>query len=476
MKEFVRNSFPRFFAVARRVKDQLFIEGRVIRQVGPRILLDRFVRTPANWQEQLPLQKPLRREIQGLELAIPEDLAGYLRSNHLPYSEGGHTIYLPPETIAQSPFAPLAAYYPAGAGLKVMKNPGGPADSDYVYGEGHSEIHRRLTYDHAHLTLVANTLHLHGLGPRLYDLLELRVGERVWTAYVVEHCGGRTPTMQECEVAMTRLRELDRCGLLKVCAPGGFGHMDFACPDCNGNALVDAETGAFRYFDFQNFLLSGYGDYLETLALEAATDTHFGQQSLLRGGRYLYQSVPGVGLAAKRSIEDRVALFRTLLQESGCSVEGKLVLDVGCNIGMMLGQYLKMGAAWVHGWDMEIVAQHAAKLLLALGCTRFSLTPGKILVDQTVESDLPVHTHHMLDGCVISYLAIRGHVGWLQALRRVPWSFMIYEGHEADTDEDFESHMTTLRSHCAFHVAAKRIYEDGDCIARPLAILVREVQ
>lgn len=274
---------------------------------------------------------------------------------------------------------------------------------------------------------------------------------------------------------MERLRELERCGPLKVCAPGGYAHMDFTCPDCNGNALVDAQSGAFRYFDFQNFLLNGYGGYLETLALEAGADTHFGQQSLLRGGRYLYQSVPGVGLPAKRNIEDRVALFRTLLQEGGCSVEGRLVLDVGCNVGMMLGQYLKMGAAWVHGWDIEIVAQHANRLLLALGCTRFSLSPGQITVDQSVESDLPVHTHHMLDGCVISYLAIRGHVGWLKALRRVPWSFMIYEGHEAESEEDFEDHMTALRSHCAFHIAAKRTYEDGECKARPLALLVRSV-
>lgn len=474
IKELVRRNFPRFFNAARRAKDQFLVEVRVIRQVGFRVLFQKGTARSEHWTKELPLQRPLRRQVDGITVTSPAKLRDQLMSDGLAVPEGGHTIYLSPEVIAKTQFSVVLNNYPTDAGLKIIKNVGGVADTDYVHGGDYSRLHRKLTHSHGLLSTVANVLHIEGLGPRLYDLLELQVGDNVWTAYVVKHCEGRAPTVTECENAMSSLRALERRHVLKLSAPGGYDHMDFCCPDCNGNALVEEKTGKFNYVDFQNLLLVNYGRYLEELALAAGADTHFGQKSILRGGRYLYQSIPAVSLAAKRNINDRGAAFVELLRAGKCSVENRLVIDIGCNIGMMIGQYLKMGAAWVHGWDKKTVIAHTEKLLFALGCTRFSLTGGEIRSNQSLETDLPVSARPLLEGCVISYLAIRGHVGWLEALGRVPWCFMIYEGHEGESDTDFEAHMAALKDICNFYIAARRIYEDGDCVARPLAILVRE--
>jgi hypothetical protein len=150
------------------------------------------------------------------------------------------------------------------------------------------------------------------------------------------------------------------------------------------------------------------------------------------------------------------------------------VLDFGCNVGMMIGQYLKLGSIWCHGWDRAQITPHTEKLLLALGCTRFSTTGGDISKDQPVEEDLPAFLHSHLDGCVISYLAVRAHIGWLDALGRLPWSFLIYEGHEGETVDHFHTDLEQLRALTDFEIGAVNQYVDGDSDERTIAILIRK--
>jgi hypothetical protein len=162
------------------------------------------------------------------------------------------------------------------------------------------------------------------------------------------------------------------------------------------------------------------------------------------------------------------------MDEAGVSVEDRLVLDVGCNVGMMLAQYLALGARWCHGWDRAFVTPHTERLLHALGCTRFSLTGGDITAAQPLDADVPEFLRPALDGCVVSYLAVRGHLGWLDALARLPWSFLIYEGHEHDTAADFANYMTQLRQLTPCRVAATGTYRDGDSEERTVAIISSE--
>ena len=70
----------------------------------------------------------------------------------------------------------------------------------------------------------------------------------------------------------------------------------------------------------------------------------------LRGGKYLYQSIPGMHLGM-RMIDKRWELFRRLLTEAGAGFDGNVVFDIGCNMGMMIHSALAEGARWGVGWD-----------------------------------------------------------------------------------------------------------------------------
>jgi len=112
-------------------------------------------------------------------------------------------------------------------------------------------------------------------------------------------------------------------------------------------------------------------------------------------------------------------------------------------------------------------------MLLALGCTRFSTTGGDISSAQPMEENVPAFLRPALAGCALSYLAVREHIGWLDALARVPWSFIIYEGHEGETQADFDEHMREFKAMADFRVGSFSFYTDGDSDRRPVAILVK---
>jgi hypothetical protein len=464
---------PRLYWLACSIKFRLTIETQLVRRVGLIQLFGKGLRIGTHWQKVLPIQEPRRFSTESLGFHTHGGMMEFLDANNIRFHEGGHTIYLPPGSARQV-FGELMENYPEHAGLKIVKNPGTARES-YVFS-GHTKIswiHRSLTYSHRHLVLVAGLLSSRGVGPRLFDLLELKIGGEIVTAYVVAHIDGRQPTIAECDEGIGRLRTLEKQKVLKVIAPDGFDDSDFTCPSCNGNALVDA-SGGFRYVDFQNFHFVDYGSYLKKVARLAQQASHFGDQSLLRGGRYLYQTVPGVRLHGKRNTERRELEFRGLLEDAGLSVNDKVVLDFGCNIGMMIGLYLKLGAAWCHGWDLPNVIEHTETVLLALGCTRFSTTGVKMEPGRDVEADLAPFLKDRLEGCVISYLAVRENLGWLDSLSKIPWGLLLYESHEHETRSEFESDLAQLAQSVSFETRATRVYQDGDCDPRFLALLVRE--
>jgi len=466
--------FPEPYFFLGKLRDQFSSEYRVAKRIGIQTLLEKAIGAPAPWQEVLPVQSARRISVPNLDLPKLEPFLTELESLGLPYSTGGHAVYLPPETVEKTAFRELLNYYPGNAGLKIVKHPGGLSESVYVYkGEGESRLHLKLIHNLRHLTLVANLLHVNGVGPRLHDLVELDCNNCLWTAFVVEHIANPVTSMEVCENGIKTIRALEQRNLVKIILPSGFDDEEFQCPDCSGNAFMTVD-GQFRYIDFQNFSLTRYGTYLKSVALDAAEASHFGDKSLLRGGRYLYQSVPGVPLAGKRNVKKRVEALVDLMNTAGVSVENRLVLDIGCNVGMMMAQYLKLGALWCHGWDQEVVVPHTEKLLYALGCTRFSTTGGVITQSIDLQQGLASHLKPHLKGCVVSYLAVRGHINWLEALQGIPWAFMIYEGHEGETDEQSHRYLEEFKKNVPFRIAAQGEYADGDSGRRTVAVLMKD--
>ena len=468
--------FPRLHYFAGSALYKVMIEYRLIRRVGLFKLISETFKVTPRWQEILPLQTPQRLIIPGLNFSGADDLLRYIASIRAPNSQGGHTIYLPPSFIRQSSFRTLLERYPPDAGLKIVKSPGGVDDGRYYHDslKRISLLHKRLIHNHRHLSLVANLLFSKGVGPRLYDLVELQFGAHVCTAYVVRHVDGRVPSTEECEAGVKNIRDLENQGLVKVTIPHGFEDDEFECPSCANNAFID-QNGKFNYVDFQNFLLTNYQSFLRSVAVRAREASHFGDPAILRGGRYLYQSVPGVNLPAKRDIAVRATAITWLMDQAGVSVKDRLILDVGCNIGMMIAEYLKLGAKWGHGWDREQIIPHTERLLLALGCTRFSTSSGEITQSRRIEEDIPDFLRPALDGCAISYLSVHAYFGWLDSLAHIPWAFLIYEGHQRETKEDFDKYMKELKNVVDFQIGAIGSYRDGDSDERIVAILTREI-
>lgn len=467
-------TFPALYALAGNTKDQITSEIRAMRRIGlSKLLSDTFGKVE-DWAEVLPVQSPQTFELGSESVFTTRTLLEHLKANGLSYREGGHAIYLPPQSF-RTEFSNVAANYPADAGLKIVKNEGGVDQSGYLAGtaKGDSKIQASLIHSHRHLSLVANLFHLKDVGPRLYDLINLKSGETVWAAYVVQDVGDKVPTIEECELGLQTLREMDQSHLIRVILPEGLKDEEFECPGCSGNAFID-QAGNFRYIDFQNFRLVEYGKFLTVLAGDAAEQTHFGDTLLVRGKRYLYQSVPGVKLPAKRDVENRIKTLTKLIEQAKVNIAGKMVLDVGCNIGMMMAQYLKLGAKWCHGWDRATVVPNTERMLLALGCTRFSTTGTDITLERSLQSDLPEHVKDLVDGCAISYLAVRGHLNWLEDLGRIPWSLMIYEGHEGETLAEFQEHVAGLQKLKKVKLGPVATYIDGDSEERIVALILSD--
>ncbi len=473
LKGWMSVHFPHPYFFLGKLRDRFASEYRVVKRIGIKNLMEKAIGTAAEWQEVLPVQSPRRIKIPGFNLRDLDSFLSELRAASLPYGAGGHAVYLPPQTLQDTAFRTLVKCYPPNSGLKIVKHPGGISESVYVSTrEGESLFHLRMIHNLRHLTLVANLLHSNGVGPKLYDLVELECEQNLWTAFVVEHVGRAVTSMPECNEGIRKIRDLEEKGVVKVILPAGFEDPEFQCPDCSGNAFATID-GEFRYVDFQNFALIKYGDLLKNIAVEAVEVSHFGDKSLFRGGCYLYQSVPGVNLPGKRSVEDRMKVLTRLMETIGVTVRDRLVLDVGCNIGMMMAQYLHLGALWCQGWDRPSVVPHTEKLLQALGCTRFSTTGADVTKSRMIENDLEPFLEPYLDGCAISYLAVRGHIGWLESLAHLPWAFLIYEGHEGETTEQFAEYINELNEMIPIRVAAHDEYSDGDSEPRTVAILVK---
>lgn len=286
--------------------------------------------------------------------------------------------------------------------------------------------------------MTGNVLHIAADGPRIFDALLLKSGGSSYQAFVVSE-GSPDPA---------KVKRLETDGVIRR-----------------------TNQGSQDLF-FGNFDLAEYGPYLEKIAIEAAEGTHFGNLDK-KGRRFLYQTIPGVNLPGKRRVTERAELLRGLMNKAGVSVQDKLVLDVGCNLGLLMSQYLKFGAGWCHGWDFPGVVQHTETMLGALGCTRYSTTGTKIESALPMRADLPAFLQAKLDGCVISYVAIRRHIGWLDELAQIPWSFLIYEGHKPDSEADFARHIEELCQHANCRLAAQMWDCEKGSRPRPLAIFVR---
>jgi hypothetical protein len=427
------------------------------------------------WQDELPVQKPLRADATAVTPTLnPQQIKAWCNARHLPFAEGRDAIYLPPETWRATPLAPVLPSYPGDAGLKIVKHVGG-TNAHYAAPSA-SRAEAKGVYPHRLQMLTFNFLHLQGIAPRLYDLLELKDGsDSKWTAYVVENVASAPLQPEDCESMVARLRMLESRGALKFVGRDGWTSSDFQPPDCNGNLLREAQTGRLAYIDMHNFLLDRYECYLRELAVSVTERSHFGGRSHLLGGKagsFLYQQIPGLDWPAKRSPRVRLQAWDPLLERTGISIEGKVVFDFGCNLGLMGAEYLRRGVHWVHGWDRAEVAEAAQNVLLSIGCTRFSLSGGTLDRNSDLAAMLPAHLKSVgHEGAILSYLSVRDHLGWLPGLSALPWRYMLYEGHQ--DDRQIDTYVAELNTQIPVRLLTTDHVSDAVGGSRDIAVIER---
>jgi hypothetical protein len=297
--------------------------------------------------------------------------------------------------------------------------------------------------------LAGNVLHSRGGGPRPYDALELHAGDDRYLLLVADARSAEefVPAGVSSILAAGEVRRLAE-PLHANDADAALAWEQFRVPDPAALVRHQLDEDAQRAF-------------------------HFGREIALKGGRYLYQSVPSVGATGRRDSSRRWRLILSLLEDAGVDLSDRLVCDVGCNAGMMLGAALADRACWGLGWDLPPVVARGRELLLSLGFSRFELVGAEMDANYRLLDDVPEHLRPRLNGSLVLYLAIRHHIGFLRQLGEFPWRALVYEGGELEGVDRFGESLAGLCELCDFEVAAAVDFRDGEGRARPVAILVR---
>jgi hypothetical protein len=211
-------------------------------------------------------------------------------------------------------------------------------------------------------------------------------------------------------------------------------------------------------------------DVLEGKATRAL---RFGRERASGARRYLDQSISTAGHPGHPDSAVRWRKITSMLADSGVEVPERLVLDVGCNAGMMLAAALADGASWAVGWDLPDISERAEALLLALGYSRFDLIGGTLGPQYELGPDLPPHVRPLLNDSVVLYLAVRDQVGFVADLGSLSWRALVYEGAETESVARLQEALDPLRQKTDFTVASAVDFQDGQGLTRPLAVLIR---
>lgn len=400
----------------------------------------------------------------------------FLVDSGLNFSEGSHTYYLPPQKNLRRLLGEMVDVYPSNSGFKILKDPGNPLEAEYMgnHEDGRSadKVRRLLTGRPHQQMIVANYIHYQGLGPKIYDVCCIERGEQRHTIFVVDHVFGRSPSMTECREFIRILKTVLKKSLLSMSIRNWENGGDFKCPSCNGNLFISkgVEGVFYQYVDFQNFALESPQAWSRTIIKNNDKKFHFGNKREWRKGSYLYQSVPGFGASAKRNTDKRWNKILDVLNENSISLSKRMVLDVGCNSGMMIAASLKKGALWGVGWDTQETSKVARLLLDSMGASRSTLVGANLSSSYDLEKDIPKNLLKFLNGAIIFYLAIQHHIGLIKSLPSIPWHVFVYEGAQKETIEQSKKLLSNLLVE-GVSVMSSSYITDGDSSKRPLLIM-----
>lgn len=392
----------------------------------------------------------------------------FFLKNKVDFKKATYVYYVGPQSTPW--FRDVSKNYPQDAALKILKTAGKADERIYIRAQK-KPVSQSLLFPNSHEMLFScNYLSTCKITPRIYDLTYLQFAGKTFVTFVVQNVEGGQPEQEECERFMNGIKGLIDKNLLSVIsARPWYKTEDFACPACSGNLLKEKNTGSLFYVDFQNLVIE------RTRALKRELDTarshsHFGSQYLVRGGRYLYQSIPEFSEYGKRATDRRWDLIEDMLRKNDLTLKGKVVFDVGCNIGMIMRQSLSRGACWCIGWDKADLIPHTDRILSLLGYSRYTLYGTKLTNDYIFADELPDHLSSVLDDSFLFFLSMRDHIGFPADLLKLPWKYMVYEDHQ-DQGRNIKKYLQQISEVIDIRVLFHDRIADGDSRDRPILLL-----
>jgi hypothetical protein len=405
-----------------------------------------------------------------LTLNLTQGLLVGHSNRQLRVARGSNAIYLPLDDSDRKTVG-FPSNYPNTAGIKILLDMRPPQEARYLHPSKTSTTRLSALGNLRDNLVAASYLYAAGMGPRVWDLVAVSTADgAVGSAFVIDHVEAqRDPTDADIEEFLATLDAHLARGVLSVTYPGWRTTADFTRPDCNRNLIVGA-SGPL-YVDFQNFRVDQKA-WLISLAESNAQISHFGDSRRGRPSTYLYQSIPGLDESAKRNVARRWRRLTAALSESHISVDGRVVLDVGTNIGMILHYALANGARWALGWDQPGVARAAESILLALGDTRFDIAGANLSPLHSLSQDVRSELLPMLDESVVFYLSVHRHIGFVEELSAQTWRALVYEGHDGESVAEARHNVERLVGP-GIALGSIRVAVDGDSGPRPYCVAVR---
>jgi hypothetical protein len=399
-----------------------------------------------------------------------------LAQKNVRFSEGKHTIYVPPQDEFFKIAGPNADLYPPDAGFKLLKRFTPLEHANYLVDGYRQPVIRAMMGQLENQADAAGFLYSYRLGPRLYDLVEIQSSCFKTGCFVVQHIDGESPSKDEWAGFMQRMKHtIEHLGKsVMILRPEGWEHCDFAPPNCGGNLLRRAD-GTLFYIDFQQFSVVDKAAIIADILEDSTQTFHFGATRRVFGSKpYLYQSIPGLVRAAKRDVQERWKVFHKLLTDSDIDIEGRCVLDICCNMGMFMSLSLASGARIGLGWDLPEVAAQAERLQCIIGNTRILFFPAQLDSDYKLSKDIPNWLARDVSDSIVFYLAAWRHVGLISDLASIPWCALIFEGHQEDSEEETIQLFSEMESLWGCRLVSQTTINDGDSEVRAVALFVRD--
>ena len=269
-------------------------------------------------------------------------------------------------------------------------------------------------------TKAQNLFALHGVSPRVYA--HAVVNEK-YIAQVTDYLQPRQPfgcNIDDTQRVSTHLQTLVEQYQIETLAPNERDVDDIKKRNWRGDQFID--FGGIHFIDPDR--------YTHDLKIRAMRKIF----SKGKGGEtdYAYQAISELGIPGSRHLERRLEIMRL----DKFDLQGKSVLDLGCNIGNFCHEAAKRGARRVVGVDREFNAKPAREIANWLGYWNVDFVGAKLpggLAEIKKQSGIGQFD---VVFCLAVLCHMKGYAPWLPALCK---DTLFLEGHDKETQDTYQS-------------------------------------